>query len=302
MHKIIFSTCVLLLWLLSFAPIPSSAAASSKESAGDTIVAGQGSPIDPEDKTKHQYQVRDGLTPQVILELARTAEKNKEIEESWLGDLDCIYGHYTSPTATEALVFSRDGSKSHADAYTHVWLVGLQKKQWSVLRNIGAWDTVNAQVVDVNGDGLDEVMIDGSGGNGLGYYEGVLYSLKGNRLEKLYHNEGHGNWEQGFHPDYEKNILENLYTVSFTTPDSAGMRTMVEQQDLLIGRRISNDPETAPSEQFEEKGRKYIITRYHLEKGRYRATPRSAITTANPVQMETIVDTNVRISVPLGED
>jgi hypothetical protein len=59
---------------------------------------------------------------------------------------------------------------------------------------------------------------------------GMLYSFKGNRLDTLYRNEGHENWVQGFHPDYKKNILEKIYTVAFTSPDSAGMRTLVERQ------------------------------------------------------------------------
>jgi hypothetical protein len=100
----------------------------------------------------------------------------------------------------------------------------------------------------------------------------------------------------------KQNILERLYTVSFTSPDSAGIRTLVEQQNLLIGSRISNDPEAAPTEQFEEMGRKYITTRFHLDKGRYRAIPKSAVTTVKAVEMDTILDANVRISVPLGND
>jgi hypothetical protein len=214
----------LLLWFLSFAPLLAQAAkpvvatpnAASHpfDTVGspalrDTIVVGQGSAINPSDNTKHLYQIRDGLTPQVILQLAKKAEKNKKINESWLGDLDCIYGHYTSPSGIEALVFSRDGRKSHAETYTHVWLLGLQGRKWALLRNIGAWDTVKAQVVDVNGDGLDEVMISGSGGNGFGYFEGVLYSLKGNRFDKLYYNEGHGNWMWGLHPDYKQKVALN---------------------------------------------------------------------------------------------
>jgi len=305
MHKIIFPTCALLLCFLSFTPLAQTAkpvAFVGSPVLRETIVYGQETLTDPSDKTKHQYQVRDGLTPQVILQLAKKAVKKKNIDESWLGDLDCLYGHYTSPSGIEALVFSRDGSKSHAEIYTHVWLLGLKGSRWSLLKNIGAWDIVKAQIVDVNGDGLDEVMLSGSGGNGLGYYEGVLYSLKGNRLDKLYHNVGHGNWVQGFHPDYKQNILERLYTVSFTSPDSAGIRALVEQQDLLMGSRISNDPETAPTEQFEEKGMKYITTRFHLQNGHYRPIPHSASTTAKPVKMDTIIDASVRISVPLGND
>ena len=293
----------MLLWCVSFTPITPLVAASPKGGADDIIVTGQGSPIDPSDKGKHLYSVRDGLTPKVILQLAQKAEQNKKINTSWLGDLDCIYGHYTSSSGVEALVFSRDGDKSQAEGLTHVWLFGLQGSKWTLLKNVGVWDIVKAQVVDVNGDGLEEVMIDGSGGNGLGYYEGVLYSLKGNRLEKLYHNEGHGNWVQGYHPDYENNILERFYVVSFTRPDSAGMRTLIEQQDLLMGSRIDSgslDQFAGPGDRFEEKGLQQITTRFNLEKGSYRPIPQSAVTTEEPIEMDTIPDASVRISVPLG--
>lgn len=255
------------------------------------------------DDAKYQYPIRDGLTPQVILQLIKKAEKNNNISESWLGELDCIYGRYTSPLAIEALVFSRDGSKSHAEVFTHVWLLGLQGGHWRLLRKVGAWDTVEAQVVDVNGDGLDEVMLSCKGGNGLGYNVGVLYSFKGNRLDTLYRNKGHENWVQGFHPDYKKNILERIYTVAFTSPDSAGMRTLIERQDLLLGSKISGDTENsgAPTSLYEEKGMKHITTRFHLKKGHYRPIPHRAVTTAEPVAMDTIPDTGVRISVPRSD-
>ena len=276
----------------------------------DIIVTGQGSPVNSRHKTRHQYTVRDGLTPQVILQLAlknkKTIHHVRDISKSWLGDLDCIYGHYTSPLGIEALVFSRDGDKCHADIYTHVWLFGLKDGQWSLMKNIGMWDFVEAQILDVNGDGLDEVMISGSGGNGFGYFEGVLYSLKENKLETLYKNEGHdGEYMPGcnhyFLPEYKHNILGRLYAVSFTSPDSDGIRTLIERQELFMGKRLSNDPKAELCGQFEENGKKYITNRFHLEKGLYRPIPHSAVTTEKAVEMETIMDTNVRISVPLGD-
>ena len=262
-----------------------------------TVVNGQASPS-PKDGAKYQYKVRDGLTPQVILQRVKEYEDNEDINAEWLGDLDVIYGHYTSKTRTEALVISRDGSKSYADISAHFWLLGLQGGRWSILRKVGSAQLVKAQILDVNGDGLDELMISGGGGNGLQYYFGTLFSFKGNEETILYQNEGHDNWVQGFHPDYKKNILERLYTVSFTMPDAAGVRSLIEQQVLLMGKRIAKklNEYSDPTEQFKENGNKYLITRFNLKNGVYRPSPGSAVTTKEPVKLKTVTDKSVRTS------
>ena len=266
-----------------------------------TVVTGQAAPS-PKDSSKR-------LTPQVLVKILKKAEKsdavykkwggdkNKIVNEEWLGNLDLIYGHYTSATANEALVISREGNRPHSDGDSHVWLVGQQGGQWAFLRKLAVWDEVTVEVLDVNGDGIDEVMISGSGGNGMAHHEGTLYSFKDNQETILYENEGHDNWIHSSHPEFKKNILERLYTVSFTKPDAAGVRTLVEQQTLLMGKRISKQKkDSAPSEQFEENGNKYVTTRFNLENGVYRPVPGSAVTTKKPVELKTVTDKTVRVS------
>ena len=263
-----------------------------------TVVTGQASP-----ELEEGVKRRDGLTPKVILQLVKKALKNKEINAAWLGRLDVIYGHFSSATATEALVISRDGKRSHAEGYSHVWLLGLQGGKWSFLKKLAVADELTVVALDLNSDGIDELMINGGGGNGMAYYEAGLYSYKDNKIVTLYSCEGHTNWGQGFHPDYKKNILEKRCDVSFTKPDAAGIRTLVEQQTLMMGRRLVKklNQRLAPDEQFEKNGYKYVTTRFNLENGKYRAVPGSAVTTRDPVELETVMDKTVRVSEGLSE-
>ncbi len=235
-----------------------------------------------------KYKIRDGLTPKVMIREMRKRESRDSLPDSWFGFLYVFYGHFSSASATEAIAISYEGSKCHADGYTHVYLFRKTDSRWRAVSLLSDADFTAIDTIDLNNDSTPELFLNHFGGNGYGYNAGSLLSFRNGKCDTLYSFTSYENWCENKPDDFK----DRRYWIDFdfSTPVN-GWPTLREHQLLFIQK------ESCKYEDYQYlKAGKYrlkagdtltIRTKYTYQNGKYRksSSPDSSLSIPRKPQL-----------------
>lgn len=102
-------------------------------------------------------------------------------------------GAFTKKSALEAVVYFFDGNQPHVASGAELWLLQYGHN-WNIIRKIAEADDISFRVVDVDKDGILEILIESSGGNqGYEVLQYEVVSLSYGSRYTLYLSRGFDN-------------------------------------------------------------------------------------------------------------
>lgn len=156
----------------------------------------------PEELAAERERLASRVTPDILKDIFR---ENLSTEESDnyldVGPGNLIQGSFSKKEIIEGIVYIYDQNQSHAEGYAELWLMRFENS-WKPVRQIYDMDNLNYEIIDVDKDGLSEIMVMGTGGNMGEMFEfTTLFSLKGDSNKELFSASGH--YYQNEHESHE---------------------------------------------------------------------------------------------------
>lgn len=126
-------------------------------------------------------------------------------------------GHFTSPARNEAVVLLTAAS-SHAGGWVEAWLLRHGAAGWRPIERLGRSDDIEVDFCDVEGRGVDAVLIQQRhGGQGIEDEDGALYTWRDGKEEVLY---AYSDWADQLPAHHE---------ISFADLNRDGVREIVDE-------------------------------------------------------------------------
>ena len=150
-------------------------------------------------------------------------------------------GPLTGTDAHDALVVITD-DQCHASGWTELWLLSFQG-EWVQKLKLADTDEIDFEVMDINGDGVNEVFFNtwhmSTGAASMGYY---LVSLEGGKSKELFEAVGFNNEALWFLHAGEETIHDHF--IVFRDIDNDGVSEIIDSEIEIAFTAEAPDSDT----------------------------------------------------------